>query len=148
MFTTRKRNVGQGNVFTGVCLSRRGLGFPACITGHMTGGGLHLEVGQANRVCLQRGWWANPYLRHMGYYGIGSIRGRCASCWNALLYKYANRSVRDPIRLGMEKCTSHLSVIAQFYPSVRVFTSSCCALVVFLCWVVWDFLRFCLSPKF
>ena len=111
-------------------------------------GGLHLGVGQAPRVCLQRGGGADPSLRHMGYYGIGSIRGRCASCWEAFLYKYANRSVRDPIRLGMGKCTSHLSVIAQFYPSARVFTSACCALVVVLCWVVWDFLRFCLSPKF
>ena len=34
-----KRSLGQGNVFTSVCHSvhRRGDGFPACITGHMTG---------------------------------------------------------------------------------------------------------------
>ena len=40
--TARKRSSGQGNLFTGVCLSTEGVGFPACITGHMTsiwGGG-------------------------------------------------------------------------------------------------------------
>ena len=37
MVTTRKRSLGQGNVFTRVCHSvARGVGFPACITGHMT----------------------------------------------------------------------------------------------------------------
>ena len=39
VFTTRKRSLGQGNVFTRVCHSVHGEGgvdFPACITGHMT----------------------------------------------------------------------------------------------------------------
>ena len=39
-----KRSLGQDNVFTGVCLSTRGIGFPACVTGHMTRG-----------VCIQGG---------------------------------------------------------------------------------------------
>ena len=36
IITARKRSLGQGNVFTGVCLSTGGVGFPPCITGHMT----------------------------------------------------------------------------------------------------------------
>ena len=36
IFTTRKRSLGQGNVFIGVCLPTRGVVFPACIIGHMT----------------------------------------------------------------------------------------------------------------
>ena len=40
IFTARKRSLWQGNVFIGVCLPSRGrvVGFPACITGHMTRG--------------------------------------------------------------------------------------------------------------
>ena len=40
VFTARKRSVGQGNVFAAVCHSVGGVGFgfPACTTGHMTGG--------------------------------------------------------------------------------------------------------------
>ena len=43
IFTARKRSLGQGNVFTLVCHSVHGgeVGFPACITGHTTKGGLH-----------------------------------------------------------------------------------------------------------
>ena len=38
IITACKRSLGQGNVFTGVCLSTggEGFGFPVCITGHMT----------------------------------------------------------------------------------------------------------------
>ena len=41
IFIILKRSLGQGNVFTAVCLSTGGIGFPACITFHMTsiGGG-------------------------------------------------------------------------------------------------------------
>ena len=47
-----KRSLGQGNVFTGVCLSTgEGVGFPACITGHMTGGGRSASGGEG--VCIQ-----------------------------------------------------------------------------------------------
>ena len=40
IFTARKRSLGQGNAFTGICHSfcPEGGGFTACITGHMTGG--------------------------------------------------------------------------------------------------------------
>ena len=48
IFAKRKQSLGQGNVFIGVCLSM-GVGFPACITRHITSiqgdlppGGLHL----------------------------------------------------------------------------------------------------------
>ena len=39
IFTPRKQGLGQGNVFTGFCLFTGvgDVGFPACITGHMTG---------------------------------------------------------------------------------------------------------------
>ena len=61
VITARKRSLGQRNISTGVChffCPRRGggggrIGFPACISGHMTRG-----------VCLQggfaRGGWAPP----------------------------------------------------------------------------------------
>ena len=63
-----------------------GVGFPECITGHMTGG-----------VCIQgeRGWADTSPPRYMGYYGIRSTSDRYASYWNAFLvnvkmiYKYA-----------------------------------------------------------
>ena len=49
IFTTRKQSLGQGNVFTGVCPGTGGVGFPACITAHMTGGvclwGVWIQVG-------------------------------------------------------------------------------------------------------
>ena len=47
--TARKLSLGQGNVLTRVCHSvhRWGVGFPACITGHMTRG-------------LHPGGWADP----------------------------------------------------------------------------------------
>ena len=40
IFIIRKRSLGQGNVFAPVCRSvhREGVGFPACVTGHKTGG--------------------------------------------------------------------------------------------------------------
>ena len=55
VMTARKRSLGQGNVFTGVCLFTGG-GFPACITGHMTRGVCIQEGGSASRgVCIQEG---------------------------------------------------------------------------------------------
>ena len=38
ILTARKQSLGQGNVFTLVCHSvhRDGVGFKACITGHLT----------------------------------------------------------------------------------------------------------------
>ena len=47
--TARKRSLGQGNIFTSVCYSvLRGIRFPECITGHMTG-----RFGSACKgVCL------------------------------------------------------------------------------------------------
>ena len=79
IFTARKRSLGQGNVFTPVCHSiNRGVGFPACITGHMTSG------GSASRewVCIQR--VGRPPPQH---YGIRSTSGRYASYWNAFLFQ-------------------------------------------------------------
>ena len=43
IITARKRSLGQGNVSTPVCHLFTGeVGFPACITGHITRGGLPL----------------------------------------------------------------------------------------------------------
>ena len=50
--------MGQGSIFTGVCLSTElgGVGFLACITGHMTReGGLHPR----GWVCIGGGGWAD-----------------------------------------------------------------------------------------
>ena len=54
--TARKRSLGQGNVFTQVCVSfcSQGVGFPACITGHMTIG-VRIQGVSASRdgVCIR-----------------------------------------------------------------------------------------------
>ena len=58
IITARKLSLGQGTVFTGVCLSARGggIGFPACITGHMTRGwGLHPGWGWGRRSASRVG---------------------------------------------------------------------------------------------
>ena len=44
----------QGNVFTGVCLSTGGGGFPACITGHMTS--IHRESTSGEMSALRVGY--------------------------------------------------------------------------------------------
>ena len=82
IITARWRTLGQGNVFTGVCLSTGGrVGFPACITGHMTRG-----------VCIQGafasvgGGGVGQASPPIGYYGIPSTSGWYASYWNAFLY--------------------------------------------------------------
>ena len=50
LVTTCKRSLGQGHVFTGVCLSTGGgVGFPACIIGHMTRGSASRGRGSASR---------------------------------------------------------------------------------------------------
>ena len=56
LVTACKRSLGQGNVFTLVCHSvHRWVGFPACITGHMTRG-VCIGGGSAfGGVCLQGG---------------------------------------------------------------------------------------------
>ena len=54
IFTGRKRSLGQGNVFTGVCLSTGGISLPACIRGHMIGGSLSRGVS-VQRRSLSRG---------------------------------------------------------------------------------------------
>ena len=65
LVTARRRSLGQGNIFTGVCLSTGvgGLaGFPASITGHMTEGSTWECGGSASRVdvppggSVSRGW--------------------------------------------------------------------------------------------
>ena len=64
MLSTRKRSLGQGNAFTPVChfVHRGGVGFSACITGHMTRGDLHPGRG------------LHP--------GEVSASGGYVSCWN------------------------------------------------------------------
>ena len=76
MFTARKRSLRQGNVFTGFVCSQEGVGFPACITGHMTRGWSASKRG----VCL--GGWADPPPE---IHGIRSTSGRYVSYWNAFL---------------------------------------------------------------
>ena len=51
------------------------VGFPACITDHMTGG-----------VCIQRGICIQGVGQTPQHYGIWSISGRHASYWNAFLF--------------------------------------------------------------
>ena len=91
VFTARKRSLGQGNVFTGICLS--------------TGGGLasqnqklHDQGASASSrgVCIRRGLHPGrgldrPPSRYMGYYGIRSTSGRYASYWNAFLLSVSNQ---------------------------------------------------------
>ena len=75
----------------------RGVGFPACITGHMTrvsasGGsafrGLGRPPGMPMGVGLHPGgvWQTPPPRRYMGYYGIQSTSGQYTSYWNAFLF--------------------------------------------------------------
>ena len=76
VITARKRSLGQGNVYTGVCLSTEaGVGFPACITGHMTSesasGGGEYPGGFASRGSLHPKWglhrggaWTDPSEIH------------------------------------------------------------------------------------
>ena len=52
--TARKRSLGHGNVFTRVCHS---VGFPACITGHMTWGGVRIHQGRADLSSPLRDTW-------------------------------------------------------------------------------------------
>ena len=87
------------------------VGFPACITGHMTRG-VCIQGGLPTRrgVCILRGWtdspgsvyrevciqrgWADPPPRYMGYYGIWSTSGRYASYWNVFFF-FANLVTKD-----------------------------------------------------
>ena len=63
LITARKRSLGQGNVFTPVCHSdHRGIGFPACITGHMTRG-ISTKGGLPRGDLYPRGWADPPPLR-------------------------------------------------------------------------------------
>ena len=62
IFTARKRSLGQGNVFTGVCLSTvGGISLPACIRGHMIEGSLSRGVSvqgvsvQGGALCPNKG---------------------------------------------------------------------------------------------
>ena len=75
--TTRKRSLGQDNVFTDVCLS--------------TGRGLASQHGsQVTRLgggSASGGVLGRPPTRYMGYYGMRSTSGRYASYWNAFLSK-------------------------------------------------------------
>ena len=52
IFITHRQSLGQGNIFTGVCLSTGVVGFPACITGHMTGGSASRRSASSG-VCIQ-----------------------------------------------------------------------------------------------
>ena len=65
------------------------VGFPACITGHMTRGSTSRLVC-IRGVCIGGGWGGRGVgqtllPRHIGYYGIRSTSGRYASYWNAFL---------------------------------------------------------------
>ena len=62
LITARKRSLGQGNIFTGVCLFKGGgVSFPACITGHMTGGVcLHRGICIQGGLCPEGGGFLHP----------------------------------------------------------------------------------------
>ena len=76
IFTARKRSLGQGNKFTGVCLSTRGVPGPVwCLVlgeGVPGAGGAWSKGG-----LLPGGVWRPP--------PDGCCCGRCASYWNAFL---------------------------------------------------------------
>ena len=67
-------------MFNSWCLSvhRGEVGFPGCITGHMTWG-------------TQPPWMQTPPHTHMGYYGIQSTSRWYASYWHAFLLLTANK---------------------------------------------------------
>ena len=117
-----KRSSGQGNVFTGVGHSSiHSVGFPACITGHMTRGLVCIQWVCIWGVCLQgslqpggvylRGWQTPPVLhmgegrgcptshplKHMGYYGIRSTSVRYASYWNSFLFLQSEPDINYPV---------------------------------------------------
>ena len=77
LITASKRSLRQGNVFTCVChYVHMGVGFPACITDHLTRGSAYR--GSASRGVghpggLHLGGWGDsctPSPRYMGYYKI------------------------------------------------------------------------------
>ena len=59
IFTSRERGLGKVIFFTLVCYSFRGeglgVGFPACITGHMTGVCIQREGLHLGRLCVGDG---------------------------------------------------------------------------------------------
>ena len=96
VITARKRSLGQGNVFTGVCLSTgagvgfaacvtghttsirwgggggRAAGFPACITGHMTSiWGVCIQGVCVWGVCQQESWGGGLHPGGSTYSGVG-----------------------------------------------------------------------------
>ena len=91
LFTVRKRSWGQGNIFTGVCLSTgRGVGFPACITCHMTG-------GSASRgVCLQGRGFASRGDMHPG----GSASGVRSAFRGGSAYRGRGSASRGDLHPG------------------------------------------------
>ena len=90
IITTRKPSLGQGSVSTLSVCSRGGVvGFPACITGHMTrgvclgdGGG----VASRGMVCIWRGLRPGDVGIPPQHYGIRSRSRRYPSYWNAFLF--------------------------------------------------------------
>ena len=89
IFTTRKRSLWQGNMFTGVFLSTGGVPAPGGLFWGVWSGGCLLPVGSGpgdacsggcllQGRCLLRGgaWWRPP---------DGYCCGRYASYWNAFL---------------------------------------------------------------
>ena len=87
IFTARKRNLGQCNVFTPVCQSFCSQG------GSASGeGGLHPVGGGGQR--------APP----LGYYGIQSTSGLYASYWNAFFFQFLDVWLHS----GVYVYTAHL----------------------------------------
>ena len=85
--------ISQACVIPSVHRKGWGVGFPACITGHMTGGsdfrwrGISLlgEGASSWGVCIQGRVGQTSPPRYMGYYRIQSTNGRYASYCNAFL---------------------------------------------------------------
>ena len=119
IIAARKRSLGQGNVFTPACHSvhREGVGFPACVTGHMTEGvclwwggwSASRELGRAPQVCRQGEVGRPPLPRYMGYYEIRSTSGWYASYWNAFLVISCKNSKLYLLSTFAEKGTFDLS---------------------------------------
>ena len=91
-----------------VILFTGGVGFPACITGQMTSGGLPPGEGRPlgdvypGRVCIQGALVLGrpPPPRYMGYYGIWLTSWQYASYLNAFLF-YTGFTSRFSINSAM-----------------------------------------------
>ena len=101
VITARKRGLGQGNVFTGVCLSTgAGVGFAACVTGHTTsirwgGGGGSWLPSMHHRSHDQHLGCVHPEGLRLGCLPTGELGGGSASRGVYLQWGWADPPFRN-----------------------------------------------------